>query len=67
MKAISIRIANVEAAMLAEAQKVNKSYRDLQGLLVSLIPQEYEKAIKGRGSRQGNRSIRDGARERCYW
>ena len=51
MKTISVRMTNVEAAMLAEVQKANKSYRDLQGLLVSLIHQEYEKVIKGRGSR----------------
>ena len=54
MRTITIRMTKVEAAMLAEVQKVNKSCRDLQVLLVSLIHQEYEKAVKGRGSRYGN-------------
>ena len=33
MKTLTIRIPDVEAAMLVEVQKSNKSYRDLQGLL----------------------------------
>ena len=51
MKTITIRLPDVEAAMLAEAQKVNKAYRDLQGLLISQIQQEYAKTPKGRASR----------------
>ncbi len=51
MKIITIRLPDVEAAMLAEVQKVNQSYRDLQGLLVSQIKQEYAKTAKGRASR----------------
>ena len=51
MKTITIRLPDVEAAMLAEVQKVNQSYRDLQGLLVSQIKQEYAKTAKGRASR----------------
>ena len=48
MKTISIRLPDVDAAMLVEVQKVNKSYRDLQGLLLKQIRQEYFKAAAGR-------------------
>jgi len=41
VKTITLRLPDVEAAMLAEVQKVNRAYRDLQGLLVSQIHQEY--------------------------
>ena len=51
MKTITIRLPDVEAAMLAEMQKTNRAYRDLQGLLVSQIQQEYAKTPKGRASR----------------
>ena len=44
MKTITIRLPDVEAAMLMEVQKVNRAYRDLQGLLISQIQQEYQKA-----------------------
>jgi len=43
MKTLTLRIPDVEAAMLAEVQKSNKSFRDLQGLLLGLIRKEYEK------------------------
>ena len=43
MKTLTIRIPDVEAAMLVEGQKSNKSFRDLQGLLLCLIREEYEK------------------------
>jgi len=43
MKTLTLRIPDVEAAMLAEVQKSNKSFRDLQGLLLGLIRQEYGK------------------------
>jgi hypothetical protein len=43
MKTITLRIPDVEAAMLVEVQKRNKSFRDLQGLLLGLIRQEYGK------------------------
>jgi hypothetical protein len=43
MKTLTIRIPDVEAAMLVEVQKTNKSFRDLQGLLLGLIREEYEK------------------------
>jgi hypothetical protein len=51
VKTITIRLPDVEAAMLIEVQKVNKAYRDLQGLLISQIQQEYAKTPKGRASR----------------
>ena len=51
MKTFTIRLPDVEAAMLLEVQKVNKDYRDLQGLLMSQIQQEYLKMPNGRVSR----------------
>jgi hypothetical protein len=48
MKTITIRLPDVEAAMLVEVQKVNKAYRDLQGLLINQIQQEYAKTPKNR-------------------
>ena len=51
MKTITIRLPDVEAAMLIEVQKVNRAYRDLQGLLISQIQQEYAKTSQGRASR----------------
>ena len=51
MKSITIRLPDVEAAMLLEVLKVNKAYRDLQGLLINQIQQEYQKTSKGRASR----------------
>ena len=43
MKTITLRIPDVEAAMLVEEQKGNKSFRDLQGLMLGLIREEYGK------------------------
>jgi hypothetical protein len=51
VKTITIRLPDVEAAMLMEVQKTNRAYRDLQGLLLSQIQQEYAKTPKGRASR----------------
>ena len=51
MKTIIIRLPDVEAAMLLEVGKVNKAYRDLQGLLINQIQQEYAKTAKGRAAR----------------
>ena len=51
MKTITIRLPDVEAAMLLEVLKVNKAYKDLQGLLINQIQQEYAKTPKGRTSR----------------
>ena len=47
MKTIIIRLADVEAAMLVEVQKVNKKYRDLQAHLLQSIRHEYAKVHKG--------------------
>jgi hypothetical protein len=43
MKTLTLRIPAVEAAMLAEVQKTNKSFRDPQALLLGLIRLEYGK------------------------
>jgi len=51
VKTITIRLPDVEGAMLTEVQKVNKAYRDLQGLLINQIQQEYAKTPKGRAAR----------------
>ena len=51
MKTIAIRLPDVEAAMLAEVQKVNRAYKDLQGLLINQIQEEYAKTPKGRAAR----------------
>jgi hypothetical protein len=51
MKTITIRLPDVEAAMLLEVQKTNRAYGDLQGILVSQIQQEYAKTPQGRASR----------------
>ena len=51
MKTITIRLPDVEAAMLVEVGKVNKAYRDLQGLLISQIHTEYQKTPKGRAAK----------------
>ena len=48
MKTITIRLPDVEAAMLLEVQKVNRAYRDLQGLLMSQIREEYGRACAKR-------------------
>ena len=50
MKSITIRLPDVEAAMLVEVQKVNRAYRDLQALLITQIQAEYQKTLKGRVS-----------------
>jgi hypothetical protein len=51
VKTITIRLPDVEAAMLVEVGKVNKAYRDLQGLLINQIQAECQKTQKGRASR----------------
>ena len=51
MNTITIRLPDVEAAMLLEVGKVNKAYRDLQGLLINQIQQEYAKTPKGRAAK----------------
>jgi len=52
MKTITIRLPDVEAAMLLEVQKVNRAYGDLQGLLISQIQQEYQKTPAARAKSQ---------------
>ena len=47
MKTITIRLPDVEAAMLVEVQKRNKNFRDLQLLVVQQIRLEYKKMDRG--------------------
>ena len=49
MKTITIRLPDVEAAMLVEVQKGNKAFKDLQLLLIQQIRQEYQKSSGGSG------------------
>lgn len=42
MKTITIRLPDVEAAMLVEVQKRNKDFRDLQAQLIKQIRSEYQ-------------------------
>jgi hypothetical protein len=43
MKTLTIRLPSVEAAMLVEVQKSNKSFIDMQALVLGLIREEYER------------------------
>jgi len=52
VKTITIRLPDVKAAMLVEVQKVGRAYRDLQGLLLSQIQQEYVKTPAARAKKQ---------------
>ena len=45
MKSITIRLPDLEAAMLVEVQKKNKAFKDLQQLLIEQIRQEYRKVF----------------------
>ena len=45
MKSITIRLPDVEAAMLVEVQKKNKAFKDLQQLLIQQIRQAYRKVF----------------------
>ena len=47
MKTITIRLPDVEAAMLVEVQKANKEYKDLAAMLIKLIHREYAKSHRG--------------------
>ena len=49
MKTITIRLPDVEAAMLVEVQKVNRACRDLQALMSRQIRQEYIRGSKDIG------------------
>lgn len=48
MKTIRIHLTPVEEAMLVEVQKSNRNYKDLEGLVLSQIREEYAKTPKGR-------------------
>ncbi len=41
MKTITIRLPDVEAAMLAELQKKDKNFRDLQLMVLQKVRNEY--------------------------
>ena len=45
VKTIPIRLPDVEAAMLLEAQKRNKLIKDLQQLVIQQIRQKYQKNL----------------------
>jgi hypothetical protein len=47
MRIVTIRLPDVEAAMLVEVQKKNKAFKDLQQLLIQQIRQEYHKTSGG--------------------
>ena len=49
MKTITIRLPDVEAAMLVEVQKRNKAFKDLQQLLIQQFRQKYQKSSGGSG------------------
>ena len=51
MKTLTLRIPDVEAAMLLEVQKTNKAFRDLQVMLLNQIRQEYVKTPGWRAPR----------------
>jgi len=42
MKTITIRLPDVEAAMLVEVQKSNKRFRDISNLVIQLIRERYQ-------------------------
>jgi hypothetical protein len=46
MKTITIRLPDVEAAMLVEVQKADKEFRNLEKLLARLIVGKYEKTLR---------------------
>jgi hypothetical protein len=52
MKTITIRLPDVEAAMLLEVQKRNKSFKDLQQLMIQQIHQEYAKTPAGKAAKR---------------
>jgi len=51
MKTITIRLPDVEAAMLAEARKRNKCFNNLQSLLIDLIKQVRQSGLMSRSMR----------------
>jgi len=48
MKTITIRLPDLEAAIVVEVQKRNKVFRSLQALVASQIRQEYAKLSNGK-------------------
>ena len=46
MKTITIRLPDVEAAMLLELQKRNKAFKDIHLLMVQRIHEEYFGELK---------------------
>jgi ribosomal protein S24E len=48
MKEIKIQLRSHEEKMLIEVQKVNKRFRDPEGVLLNLIQVEYLKTTKGK-------------------
>ena len=52
MKTITMRLPDVEAAMLVEVQKRNKAFKDLQQLLIQQIHREYAKTPACKASKQ---------------
>ena len=48
MKTITIRLPDVEAAMLVEVQKRNKTFNDLQLMLLQIIRREYNSGGRGK-------------------
>lgn len=47
MKTVTIRLPDVEAAMLNEVQKKNHMYRNIENLLVKIIRNEYRHIFGG--------------------
>jgi len=47
VKTITIRLPDVEAAMLVEVQKRNKVFRDLHQMLIQQVRHEYQKTLLG--------------------
>jgi len=48
MKTITIRLPDVEAAMLEEMKLKNREIRDVSGFFIAFIRSEYAKQIGGR-------------------
>ena len=51
MKTLTIRIPDVETAMLVEVKKTNKHFRNLEALVLGLIREEYSKTPAGKTSK----------------
>jgi len=48
VKTITIRLSDVEAAMLEEMKLKHREIRDISGFLIAFIRSEYAKRIDGR-------------------